>query len=186
MSKGTDFGPRRALRIGVLALPIALLAGCVKETTDGSNSTFRYELWVPLAVFFGGVAAAPLGWAIRRRIRRIGWIMVLGGPFLSIFVAPCVFCDQVSLGRDGFWVQTGFWGMETHQVKYDQIQAFKVLQETRSTRSGPRTDTFYLFEMKAGVPVKIGVNDDLTRTAAPLILARVTARGIPVEGESAR
>ena len=175
---------RRVLQIVAALILLATFAGCVRQTTDGATTTFRYETWVPPSVLLAGIAAAPLGWQLRKRSARFGWGLVIAGPLAAFVLAPSLFRDRVTLADDGFHVRTGLWGLSAvHDVKFDEVRTLRIISETTTNRRGRKTNYFFLCEMKHGGSVKVPVNNEVSKAAAEPILRRVAARRIPIINE---
>ena len=171
------------VRAGLLGLPLLLLTGCVHQTTVGDASTFGYDLWVPAAALVGGLLAAPLGWVLRQRSARLGWMLLIAGPLAAFGLAPSLFADRVILNPDHFAVHTGIWGMTSvHEVKFDNLQSMKLTSEVSTGRRGrKKTDYYFTCLMKSGETLKVPMSNAVTELAAMPIILEISKRGIPVE-----
>lgn len=159
---------------------VLLAGGCVHKYESGGEKFFEYELWVPLSVLFGGLAAAPIGWVMRENAGRIAWALLIGGPIAALLFAPSLACDQVVVGKERFHVRTGIWGLTAvHDVEFSQIRQIRITAETSTSRRGRRT-SYYLNCDTASGTEKVGINNAVTEAAAPAILAEATDRGIPI------
>ena len=184
------FTPRlrlaRATRFALLALPLAFLAGCVKEQTDGSSSTFTYELWVPALIFLGGVAAAPLGWVLRQKSGRLGWGLMIAGPVAALVFAPTMFLDKIVVDADHFQVRTGIVGMaETHSIKFADLKAVHLTVKTSRGRRGRKTTKEYLVcESKTGNRTEVEMSGRLATAAARPLAVQFANHQIEVIDET--
>lgn len=176
---------RHAFLARSAALFLLLLAGCVRETTEGTASTFRYELWVPISAFLGGLVAVPAGLALRHKSARYGWVLIILGPLAVVFVAPSLMLDRVIVDDAGFHSRTGVWGMTSvHDVKLADAGSVRIIAETSTTKRGKQTNYFFLCQLKSGGTVKFPVNNEVVKAAAPKILDRLRAHGVPVTNET--
>lgn len=172
--------PRRSLLIGLSFLPVAL-AGCVKQVTQGSETTFTYELWLPALLLVGGIVAAPAGWALKRHSARLGWVLVILGPILALLVAPSIYSDQVVVNDDFFRIHTGLWAASNDEtIRFADLQSVQVTEETKITRRGKRTSTYLLCNLKGGGQKKIGLSGNLTGSAVVPIVAGIAKHGVPL------
>ncbi|HEY1784917.1 MAG TPA: hypothetical protein VGG30_05180, partial [Pirellulales bacterium] len=136
----------------VLAILLAVVGGCVQESTDGATQTFSYELWLPVCVLLGGIVAAPAGWYLREYSGRLGWALLIGGPIAAIFFAPSLFRDRAIIDDAGFSLRTGIWGLTAvHEVKFDDIKVVRVTAEEVTGRRGRKeTKVYMICERKDG------------------------------------
>jgi hypothetical protein len=175
---------RRALRTMIFAIPALLLAGCVQQTSNGSEITFRYELWVTLGVLLLGIVAVPAGWFLRKLSARFGWALLILGPIATLLIAPSMFGDRVVVDDEGFRVRVGIWSTTAvHDVKFDDLSMLKITAEvTRGRRK--QTHLYFVCERKSGGAAKVPMNGELTKAAAHMIFERVHVRGIPIVDET--
>ena len=55
------------------------------------------------------LAATVVGFVVRRRVARLGWVMLIMGPLLALVMAPGFLLDYVRVDRQGFDARYGFW-----------------------------------------------------------------------------
>ena len=142
----------------------------MRETTEGATTTFRYELWVPICAFLGGLVAVPAGLVLRQKSTRYGWALIILGPLAAVFLAPSVFLDRVVVDDAGIHSRTGIWGMTAvHDLKIADVSAVKIVSETSSTRrGGKKTNYFFLCESRhQRVREVLPVNNAVAAPPAP-------------------
>lgn len=176
----------RSARAGLLALPLLLLTGCVKERTTGNETMFSYELWVPAAMLLGGAAAAPLGWALREKSGRLGWGLMIGGVVAAIGFGPTYFLDRIEVSPDHFLVRDGMVGMATtYDVKFADVKAAHMTTETTRGRRGRKSTKAYLVcDRKDGSSTKVPLNGRLAEAAVIPIMAQLVDHKIPISDET--
>lgn len=169
----------------VMLLLLSATAGCVRETTDGGEEVFQYELWAPLAMLVAGAAAAPVGWFLRGRSARLGWGLLVLGPVFALALAPSLYLERTTVDGDGFHIRSGIWGSTaTFDLNFSQIRSLRFISEERSTRRGKRTEHFMVCHLTSGGETKIAVNNDVKRAAVRAIVRRASERGIPVADQT--
>lgn len=161
---------------------LVLISGCVRESVDGDRQQFTYELWLSGLVLVGGIVAIPAGLALRKRIPRLGWSLLIGGPLAAFGFAPSLFFEKVTLNDKTLHVQSGIWGMTAiHSVSLDDLKSVRLIVEHSTGRKGRKVQKYYLMcDLKSGGSSKIPVNNNVTEAAAPHFIQRVRERGIPV------
>ena len=181
-----DLKISRRLSVIGLGLSFAAASGCVRETTEQGEHVFQYELWVPGSVLLGGIVAAVAGFFLRKWNTRVGWVLLIGGPFVALGIGPSMFFDRAAVGKDGFELRTGIYGQTVvPRVQFDDISRIRITSETRRTRRGGKSTSVYLnCDKKSGGSVKVSVNNNVSEAAGKLILQEASARGIPVVDES--
>lgn len=174
---------RRGWKFGLLAVFLLFgAAGCVQESTVNGEHIFKYALWVPLLVLFGGFVAAPGGWFLREKNSRLGWGLMILGPFAALFMAPSLFMERVGVGDDGFRVRTI---SSDKEVKFAEIRQIRVTAEvSRGRRGSTTTNYYYNWDLKAGGSTQVGINSALMKDAMPSILQQVSAHDIPILDET--
>ena len=165
----------RLMRLAQLAPLIALLAGCVSRIDDGSEVHIRYEYWVPLLQFAGGVALIVACFAITWRIR---WGLLLGGLVCAGLPAPMTALTGAWVSADGFVVRYGGLGMlTTTDLKYDNISGIREITKKALGSRGQITYRPNLrFQLVSGGTVDIPIANDVMRQARQEILPRWRAR----------
>ena len=173
-------------QLPLLLVAVALLGGCVRETTDGSARVFQNEWWVPLLTLVGGIAATVVGWLLRARFARYAWPMILVGPFIAIGLAPALFLDRAAVDDSGISVRVGLWAFSPPlEVKYDDLTQVRLIkEESRGRRGRKNVNYFMLCEKKSGEPAKVPLANKVAEAAAPLFLEGVNQRGIPITNET--
>ena len=154
---------------------LLVLTGCVNESTNGDKTTFKFSLWVPLAVVAGSIVATAAGVVVRTRNKRFGYVLLIGGPLFLIFVAPGIFLDRVDIDRNQLTVRTGFWFLPNER----QVKQIEVTAEKRRTRRGTRTDYKLVFHPTDGGTQTISAGD-LLKQSLPKIAAMAGEQGIEV------
>src|SRR3954468_11967733 len=81
---------------------ILLLTGCVDKTVKGQTSVYSFASWVITLVFFGGMAAIPVGWMARKASVRLLIAGIIGGPVLLIILLPGVLLDKCKVDAQHF------------------------------------------------------------------------------------
>ncbi|MFK7820508.1 MAG: hypothetical protein AB8G99_17440 [Planctomycetaceae bacterium] len=167
-----------------LAVFACCVSGCVKEDTELTSRVFTYELWVPATVFLGGLFAVPVGWKVRKKIRKLSVCMILAGLIACIAIAPSLYCDKATVDEDQFSLRTGLWGKtSSHQVRYDTLSQVRFVTETKRGRRGRKsTSDFLVCEKKDGTVVKIPASSTLSKAALPAVIERFAAAGVPYIG----
>ena len=154
---------------------------CVRESADQARHVFQYELWVPLVVLRAGIAGGAGGFFLRKVNGRLGWSLLILGPLAAIVFAPSIFLERSVVGKDGFEKNTGFWGTTVvPPVKYADLIGIRMTSETRRTRRGGKSTSFYLnCDSKTGGSTKVSINNEVTKAAAKVILKEAMDHGIP-------
>lgn len=177
---------RKTRRYSLAAIVLLFVSGCVRESADGPNQIFTYELWVPFSVLFSGLVAAPAGWFLRKTSARLGWGLLIAGLVATLFFTPSLFRDRAVVADTAFSLRTGIWGLTAvHDVKYDDLKRIRIISEEVSGRRGSsRTNYYLLCERSDGTTEKIPVSNNVAQAAAPYFLKKASARGIPVVDET--
>jgi hypothetical protein len=173
---------RSSVRIGLVGLAFATLCGCVREEVEGSTHVYRNELWVPFTVLLGGVAAAGVGWFLKKSSARYGWTLLILGPLAALLLAPSLFLDRGTVNDTGFVLRTGILGMTAvHDVKFDDLQMVRITrEESRGRRGSKRTNYYMVCERKDGSSAKVPLGNDVAEAAALRFLHVLDEREIPV------
>lgn len=163
-------------------LLIIVCSGCVRESTEGAETVFQYELWLPVIVLLAGVVASPAGWMLRKRSARLGWILMIGGPVAALLFAPSLYRDRVTVSDEGFHVRTGIWGLTAvHDVRFSQVRSITITAEETVGRRGRKKITHYFVcDLKVGGQAKVPINNGVTEAAGESILAHAAAQNIPI------
>lgn len=163
-----------------LAALLLSLGGCVNETQDGEKTTFRFSLWVPLAVTGATIAATAIGAGVRKQNKRLGYVLLIGGPVALVTIAPGMFLDRVDIDRNELVVRTGFWFMPNIQrVDLRQVSVMEVVSEKRRTRRGTRTDYKLVFHRPDGGNQTVSAGD-LLKESLPKIASLADELGIQI------
>ena len=77
-------------RIGIFSVALALLAasGCIRESDEQGAHVIQFALWVPAAIFLGGIVAGAAGFFLRKHITRFGWGLLIAGPIIGLGIGP--------------------------------------------------------------------------------------------------
>lgn len=170
----------------LLGLALLVSTGCVQESVDGSTHTFTYELWAPFSVLLGGLAMVPVGWIVRPRSARIGWILIILGTLGAVLMGPSMLRDRAVVDEQHFSLRTGIWGLTAvHDVPYDHLTRVRYIMEETRGRRGRKNQNYYLVcERNDGAPSKVPLGSPVAEAAAPQFLDHVIAHGIPVVDET--
>lgn len=162
------------------------LSGCVQESTTGTTKTFSYQLWVPISVVLGGIAAGVGGWFYRKKDAKMGWSFAILGPALALLFGPSLFLDRAVVSDTGLSIRTGILAATAaHDVKYDDLQRVRItVEETRGRRGRKKKNTYLICELKSGQQAKVPVNNDVSEAAAPHFLLGVAQRKIDIVDET--
>lgn len=174
---------RLCVVVGIFGL---LISGCVREESDGDAIVITYELWVSLAAFFGGIAAAVGGWFLREKSSRFGWAMIIGGALSTIMFSPSLLRERSIVRADSLSNRSGIWGLTSvHDVGFDDVRQVRLTSRvTRGRRGRERTSYYLIFERNSEGAVEVPVNNDVTRASLPHILGRLSERNIPLVDET--
>jgi hypothetical protein len=152
-----------------LAAVVLLQTGCVHEAVNGSAKTYTYQLYVPILLFFGGIAAAVGGFFLRQN--RFGWVMMIGGPIAALGFAPSMFMERITVDDQHFTVRGGF----------AELQMVNITKEVTTGRRGRKNVSYYLLcNNKNGTSAKVPVNNDIAEAAAAAILAQFDAHNVTI------
>jgi hypothetical protein len=170
---------RPLLWMGLMAV-LATQAGCVRESVGEAGKTFAYELYVPVLLFFGGIAAAVAGWYLRGG--RFGWVLMIGGVISTLGFAPSMFLDKVTVDDKHFTVRTGIWGLtNVHDVAYDNLTSVELTKEEKRGRRGRKSTSYYLLcHCKDGTSAKVPLNNQVCEAAAFDILTQIKDHNVPI------
>jgi hypothetical protein len=137
-------------------------------------------------LFFGGLMAAPIGWKLRERSARWGWIMLIGGPIAALLIAPSIFLDRVSVNTEGFSRRSGFFGATAVQdVKFSELTGMRLRAEAERGRRGRRVTRYYLYcDQKNGESTKLPLGNDVCEAAIRQILTAATASGVAIADQT--
>jgi len=157
-------------------------SGCVRESSDGETLTVSYQLWVPVSVLLGGLVAAPIGWILHKKSIRFGRSLLILGPLAAVFFAPSLFRDRAVLDDESFSLRTGIWGMTAvHEIEFDELNQVTITEEERRRRGRKSTNTYRFCSRKDGTNAKIPLNNQVSKSAAPILLERLAKFGVPIE-----
>ncbi len=176
---------RMRFALPFMLLPL-LVTGCVQESDADGARVYTYEMWVPTSVLLLGLAAGPVGFAMRERSGRLGWGLMIAGPVAAFFFAPSLFRDRVVVANDGFHVRSGIWGLTAvHSVKFADLQRIRITSETsRTRRGGKRTNYYFVCERKDGSVSKVPVSGTISEAASEQMLLHAIAYGVPIVNEA--
>jgi hypothetical protein len=160
---------------GLLAL--CVVSGCYERATVGNQSIYRFDWWLGPTVIGAGILAVPIGWFVRKRNARWGFVLMVMGPFLLAVVAPAMYSDRVLIDDEHFETRYGLWFKPTEQnIRFDDLQAIRYIAVP--ARRG-RLNYELRCTRKAGGETTVHAGD-LVKNAVPEILARAKAKGIIV------
>ncbi len=167
----------RKLRILGAAAILFIFAGCIERTVKGGTSIYRMEAWAIAGTAVGGVAAGVAGFFVRRKIARLGWAMLIGGPAAAIFGAPTMYFDVVKVDSEHYERSGGFSASINESRRFDDMQAIKYV--SKEERVGRRMQTKHYFEItnKSGQTESVSLGT-LLQAAAPEIFEKAKAKGV--------
>lgn len=171
---------RNAVCCLVACVVLLGLSGCVRESVEGTTHTYANELWVPLSLFFGGVAGAVGGWFLRKKTDRVAWAMIIGGT-LAVLASPATYLDRVIVSDSAMNVRVGLWVFsDPIEVEYENLRDVRLIVEESRGRRGRKNHSYFLMcSQKDGETVKIPVNNDVAEAAVQLFVDRISELGIP-------
>jgi hypothetical protein len=131
----------------------------------------------------GGIVAATIGWNLRQKSGRFGWVLLIGGPIATIFFAPSMFLDRVTVDDTGFSRRSGIFGMTAVQdVTFVDVSGMRLTSEEERGRRGRKVTKYYLYcDRKSGEAVKFPVNNAVCEAALLQILRTAAAAGIRID-----
>ena len=172
---------RRAVRILVPCAVACLISGCTKESQDGDTTIFTYAAWVSGVVLGGGILGTVVGVLIRKRVERLGWALIIGGPVATFIFAPGLYSDKITVNNDRFTMHTGFWFSPTlHEVQLGEVSQVELTAEKRVGRRGTSTSYYMQCYRKAGNMEKVPINDLMKQGPLDKVLGIMNGRGIPI------
>jgi hypothetical protein len=168
------------------ALLLLSASGCVRESTNQDEHVFQYELWVSGGVLLLGIVAGVAGFFLRKHNSRAGWALLILGPLAALGFGPSMFLERTVVRKEGFEMHTGIWGQTVvPPMKFADLSGIRMTSETRRTRRGGRSTSFYLnCDKKAGGSTKVPVNNGVAQAAAKLILQEAMGQGVPFRDET--
>jgi hypothetical protein len=171
-------------RIGLFTVGLVLFAvsGCIRESDEQGAHVIQFALWVPAAIFLGGIVAGAVGFFLRKHNTRLGWGLLIAGPFIGLGIAPSMMFERASVSKDAFEFQTGIYGgTVVPKVQFADVKQIRILAETKRTRRGGTSTTHYLMCQKSsGEEVRVPFNNDVAQKGVELVLKEAAARDIPV------
>jgi hypothetical protein len=160
---------------------LCMLVGCTTEEQDGDTFIYKYELWIPAAIFAGGIAAVPIGWMLRNKSARFGWGLLILGPVAALVFAPGLWLDKVTINDKQFTLRTGMWFMPTeHVVNLDNVGTIEhVTEETRGRRGRKNINHYLIFHPRTGAAgEKVPYGDLMQDKAIDKVIQIAVKRGI--------
>ena len=168
-----------------LLMLLVCVSGCVTEkVAENGTQVFTYELWVPLSITAGGFCAVAVGFPLLKVIRKAGVAFILGGLMVAVIVGPSMLMDSASVGERQFSLRTGLWGMTAkYDLDFEHLSNVEYVVERELTDDGDERESHYLHcEHHHGKTLKISLGNNVARAAAPHLIERLEAFGIPVKG----
>jgi hypothetical protein len=154
---------------------------------EDGNKVITFQPWVPWLVGLLGVAAIPAGIVLLTRKQFFGRqrfcavCLIVVGPLLAGILAPQIYFDRVTIGRQGLYYQHGpWWNPTIQQIRYDDLALVRIGFERRFTRRGTEysyhLDCLFKFGKQERIPL-----GDLLKEAWPDLLEQLLEHGVPVE-----
>jgi hypothetical protein len=169
------FKPRTTALLA--ALMLCVFSGCYEHVSRGNESIYRFAWWVGPAVIAGGILAVPIGWLIRKRVPRWGFVLMVMGPVLLGIVAPSSYRDRVLIDDDRFEATYGFWfSPSVHRVRFDDLNEIHYVA-VRGRRGRINHEIHCL---KKDGQTSVVHSGDLVKNTVPELLARASAKGVRV------
>src|SRR5687767_698684 len=98
------------------------IAGYVARSDGDAGVSFHYEWWLPLGILLAGMLCVPIGLAVRKRWRQIGWGLMIGGPIVAVLFATLLFTERVLVHERGFEFNTSIFGVTARsRVAFDSV-----------------------------------------------------------------
>lgn len=169
-------------RLTLSVLFLLACSGCVRESTKDLTTTVSYELWVPLAVFFGGIGAGVLGWFLRNILGRIAWAALFAGPGAAIVLAPAFLTDRAVIDDKKFFMNIGMWGLaKQYELEFADVTQANLTSEEKSGRRGRKYTVYYLScATKSGTPVQIPLSNQIAEKALPYLAEALVEHGVEI------
>lgn len=168
----------------LLALIVLLAAtcGCVSKSESEEAVVYSYQLWAPLLVFVGGMAAVPAGWAMRESSLRGCLVLTLGGPAVMLFFAPSLFFEKLTIDDERLVMRAGMFGLSTeNDVRWDDVRSITLTSEESRGRRGRRViKNYMIFSMKDNSSSKLSLDNSLVGEALEDIGIQIGMRDISV------
>ena len=173
--------PSRVLLTAGLLTIICVISGCTTETHEDDTTSFTFAPWVPVLVLLPGGAAFLVGILMRRKFALWGWVIMGLSAIACGVLAPALVFDKVTVNKDRFTLNTGFWFAPTlHDVTFADLSKIEVIAEQRKSRSGTSTSYYLVCYSLTGDLAKVPVGDLMKKGAAVLILRTAEDQGITV------
>jgi hypothetical protein len=175
---------RPQLRVihAALVVGICLFAGCIKTTEQEDATLYTFDSWVAPTAILVSIAAIPLGWALRKRIARLGYGLLILGPIFLI-MSPSLLTDRVKVDPQHFEARYGFWWAPNERnVRFDELREIRIkVTESRTRRGGKKKDYSLDCVKKTGETVNVALGT-IMQEAAGEIVGNAQASGVPVLG----
>lgn len=167
---------RAFLGLALVGFIITVSGGCVRSTVVDETVIFTNEFWVPLLVFFGGIAGGVAGWFLQGFSQRYAWILMIAGVIAVLFFAPALWLDRATVNPDSFSFRTGIYGTNQAEASFEEVRSVRVTTETG--RRGRKTE-YINFDLKNGETITRSLGNNVAREAAVEIILECQSRGIP-------
>jgi hypothetical protein len=157
------------------------VAGCSERTVQGDEVIYKFAPWVAVAVVAGSLAVAGFGvFRFQRGERSRGVVLLVVALLFLVAIGPGMVLDQVALGPDRFYLNTGFWfAPNRHEVRLSDVARASVEVEFRQGRYGKKKSYYLNFDLKSGQKDRVPVGD-LMKQAFPEIVATLQEHDIPL------
>ena len=164
-----------------LALLLPLMTGCVEREVEGEVVKFSFATWAQLTVLLVGLAAAPVGIALKNASGRAPWIGIIVSIVMLLVLLPGQFLDYAKVDATHFEGRYGIWVSPTKfDIKYADLSHIdNVIYETRGRRGRKNTKNRLDCVMKSGERQKVELGD-MMKEARDDILTRAEAAGVEV------
>jgi hypothetical protein len=176
----------RSLYFCFLIAGIALLTGCVEKSTNGDISTFKYQLWVLLALLVGGAVAIFISRLLPDRtdglfrfVKKVRLLLLVGGVVLILGSTWCYF-DKVTVSPTEITEVTGMWGSNTKTIPVKELVKVELIKEESGVGRKKSSNFYLMCSLKDGSSVKFPINNKNVQTALPDIVDVIKSAQVPI------
>lgn len=165
---------------------LVLLSGCVEKTTNGDVETFKYQLWVLLALLGGGAVAIFISRLLPDRtdglfrfVKKVRLLLLLGGVVLILGSTWCYF-DKVTVSPTEITEVTGMWGNNTKKIPVKELVRVELIKDESGVGRKKRANFYLMCSLKDGSSVKFPINNKNVQTALPDIVDVIKNAQVPI------
>lgn len=176
---------RHGIACVLMILSISVASGCVEQAShpDGTQ-VFQFQRWVALTALAGALAAVPVAWMLRRRMKKITFIALGVAPVAMIIVVPGLWRDRAAVNDHGFSLDTGLWFAPSQwNVRFEDVESIRHVSYVDCLRGLDQKKYKLILKMKSGSSRTVP-SGDLMRHAVPTVLETARRMGIEVRDET--